>query len=115
VNKTSIAMAEHYAWGDGCDGWILLDGDDLTVIEECVPAGKSETRHRHASARQFFYVLRGEATLEIDGNVHVLDAGEGIHVPAGAAHQLRNAGPVDVRFLVVSSPDSHGDRSEAPA
>ena len=41
MNKISIDSAEHYAWGDGCDGWILLDGDDLTVVEECVPAGKS--------------------------------------------------------------------------
>ena len=114
MSKTSIATAEHYAWGDGCDGWLLLDGDDLTVIEECVPSGKSETRHRHASARQFFYVLSGEASLEIEGQQHVLRAREGIHVPAGAAHQLRNAGAADVRFLVVSSPNSHGDRSEAP-
>jgi uncharacterized cupin superfamily protein len=115
MNKTSIATAEHYAWGDGCDGWLLLDGDDLTVIEECVPSGRSETRHRHASARQFFYVLSGQADLEIDRHVHALRAGEGIHVAAGAAHQLRNSSDADVRFLVVSSPNSHGDRSEAPA
>jgi len=111
MNKISIGSAEHYAWGDGCDGWILLDGDDLTVVEECVPAGKSEARQRHAAARQFFYVLHGEATLEIDGRVHALSAREGMHVPHGVAHQLRNAGNTDVRFLVVSSPD----RGQAPA
>ena len=115
MNKISTATAEHYSWGQDCDGWLLLDGDDLTVIEECVPAGGCETRHRHAAARQFFYVLSGEATLEVEGVVHRLARGEGLHVPPGAAHQLRNESTDALRFLVVSSPDSHGDRSEAPA
>jgi mannose-6-phosphate isomerase-like protein (cupin superfamily) len=115
MNKISTATAEHYTWGDDCDGWFLLDRDDLTVIEECVPPGRSEGRHRHAAARQFFYVLRGAATLEVDGVVHSLAVGEGLHVPPGAAHQLRNDSFEEVRFLVVSAPDSHGDRSEAPA
>jgi len=115
MSKISIANAQHYAWGEACDGWFLLEGDELSVIEERVPPGMAETRHRHAMSRQFFYVLDGEATLEVDGEVHVLRAGEGLHVSPGAAHQLRNDGAGDTRFLVVSAPKSHGDRSEAPA
>ena len=115
MNKISIDSAEHYAWGEGCDGWILLDGDDLTVVEECVPAGKSEARQRHAAASEFFYVLQGEATLEVDGHVHVLGARKGMHVPPGVAHQLRNTGDTDVRFLVVSSPDNDSNRRRTPA
>jgi quercetin dioxygenase-like cupin family protein len=113
--KTSIATAEHYSWGGTCDGWFLLAGDDLTVIEECVPPGCSEARHRHAVARQFFYVLSGKATLEVEGQVQTLAPGEGLHVPPGASHQLRNEGSDALRFLVVSSPNSHGDRVETPA
>jgi mannose-6-phosphate isomerase-like protein (cupin superfamily) len=36
-------------------------------------------------------------------------------VPPGAAHELRNAGAVELRLLVVSAPRSHGDREDAPA
>ena len=115
MNKISTASAEHYSWGQDCVGWLLLDGDDLTVVEECVPSGGCETRHRHATARQFFYVLAGEATLEVEGVAHRLASGEGLHVPPGASHQLRNEGTEPLRFLVASSPDSHGDRSESPA
>ena len=114
MSKVSIANAQHYAWGQACDGWFLLEGEDLSVIEERVPPGMAETRHRHAMSRQFFYVLDGEATLEVDGQIHVLQVGEGLLVPPGAAHQLRNAGDGDTRFLVVSAPKSHGDRSDAP-
>jgi len=115
MSPTSRANARHYLWGGACDGWHLLEGEDLSVIEERVPPGSAEARHRHCKARQFFYSLAGEATLEVDGVVHVLNPGEGLHIPPGAAHQLRNAGSVDARFLVISAPPSHGDREDAPA
>lgn len=115
MGKTSTTTARHYTWGQACDGWHLLEGEDLSVIEERVPPGAAEVRHRHQRSRQFFYVLAGEATLEVDGAVHRLAPGEGLHVPPGAAHQLRNETGGDLRFIVISSPRSHGDRTEVPA
>jgi mannose-6-phosphate isomerase-like protein (cupin superfamily) len=56
----SIENAEHYTWGDVCDGWHLLKRDDMSVIQECVPVGAAEIMHYHNRARQFFYVLQGE-------------------------------------------------------
>jgi mannose-6-phosphate isomerase-like protein (cupin superfamily) len=110
MNPVSVRNAEHYAWGKRCDGWHLLAGGDLSVIEERMPPGTAEQYHRHTHARQFFYLLEGEAVLEVDGAVHRLHRGEGLHVPPGAAHQMRNESAADVRFLVVSAPKSHGDR-----
>lgn len=114
MSTTSIANAEHYVWGDACDGWHLLKGDDLSVIQERMPPGASESRHRHFHARQFFYVLAGTATMEMEGQVRLLKTGEGLHVPPGAAHQMRNESDDELHFLVVSSPRSHGDREPAP-
>ncbi|MCC4591826.1 cupin domain-containing protein [Xanthomonas campestris pv. cannae] len=113
MSTVNIASARHYVWGGNCDGWHLLDMADLSVIEERMPPGTAEARHRHLRARQFFRVLEGEAALEMEGVVHVLHAGDGLHVPPGAAHQLRNASNADVRFLVISAPHSHGDREPA--
>lgn len=110
----SSANAEHYSWGQACDGWHLLATNDLSVIEERMPPGSFEQRHRHAHARQFFYVLEGEATMELEGSVHRLHRGDGLHVPPGSAHQMRNDSASDVRFVVVSAPRSHGDRIAAP-
>lgn len=115
MDPVSHACAEHYTWGQGCDGWHLLKGDDLSVIEERMPPGTEELRHRHARSRQFFYVLAGEAELELEGRAHRLGAGQGLHVPPGLAHQMRNRSAADVRFLVVSAPRAHGDREAAPA
>src|SRR6185295_2037498 len=48
--------ADHYTWGDGCDGWRLLDCADLTVTEERMPPGESEINHSHGRSRQLFFV-----------------------------------------------------------
>jgi quercetin dioxygenase-like cupin family protein len=82
----------------------------LSVIEERMPPGAHEVRHRHAYARQFFYVLSGTLTMEVDGTRHRLDARTGLELPPGAAHQAINDSNADVQFLVVSTPPSHGDR-----
>lgn len=111
---TSRDSAEHYGWGDCCDGWYLVKNDRLNVIQERMPPGSSETRHRHRKAQQFFYVLNGEAALDLDGRVLVLHAAEGALVPAGAAHRMQNRSGRDLEFLVTSEPPSHGDREEAP-
>ncbi len=108
------AAAEHYKWGgvngDECDGWHLVRTAELSVIEESMPAGASETRHHHVRARQFFYVLAGELTLEVDGSEVALRAGEGVEVGPGVVHQAINRSGAAVRFLVTSQPPSHGDR-----
>ena len=61
----SSENAEHYTWGGVCDGWHLLKSSNLSVIQERVPPGAAEVNHYHKKAHQFFYVLSGEATIEI--------------------------------------------------
>ncbi|MBT9331410.1 cupin domain-containing protein [Paracidobacterium acidisoli] len=109
------AEANHYTWGEVCDGWRLAHTQGLSVIEERMPPGSSEQRHFHTHARQFFYVLEGELALELEGRVHVLGAGQGIEIAPGERHQAQNpaASGAEVRFLVISSPMSQGDRTPA--
>lgn len=108
----SIDNAEHYVWGEQCDGYHLVRSEALSVIQERVPPGGREVRHRHQHAEQFFYILSGVATLELDGTRHQLTRGQGLHVPAGLPHQLSNEADEDLHFIVTSTPPSHGDRVE---
>lgn len=78
----SIETAEHYAWGDGCDGWHLVRAPGLSVIQERMPPGTREARHRHGQARQFFYVLAGALRIEHAGKEERLVAGQRLEVPA---------------------------------
>jgi mannose-6-phosphate isomerase-like protein (cupin superfamily) len=106
----SPQTAEHYQWGDSCDGWHLVRTTDLSIIEELMPPGTSEVRHLHLRSRQFFYVLEGELTIDVEQNSFVLQAGAGIEVSPGQQHQAFNRSSNPTRLLVTSQPPSHGDR-----
>ncbi len=112
---TSRANAEHYIWGNGCDGWHLLKHQDLSVIQERVPPGRGEIRPFHSRARQYFLVFKGLATLEFDDGSVTFGSGEGVHVPPGVNHRFVNAGPDVVEFLVISTPSTQGDRTNIEA
>lgn len=102
--------AEHYLWGEGCDGWHLAKTANLSVIQELVPPGCEEVAHFHNKAEQFFYVLSGIATMQVDGEAHLLHPSQGLHIAAGTPHQLRNLHDENLSFMVISTPPSHGDR-----
>lgn len=106
----SIDTAEHYKWGDVCDGWHLVKGGELSVIQERVPAGGAEVMHYHKSARQFFYILNGEGTMVFEDREVVLQKGEGIEIAPQTKHQFRNQSPAVLEFLVISVPPTRGDR-----
>jgi mannose-6-phosphate isomerase-like protein (cupin superfamily) len=106
----SIKNAEHYVWGEHCDGWHLLKRDDMSIIQERVPAGGAEVMHYHERARQFFYILEGKAEMIIEDQVVILKKGQGIEIAPNRKHQFRNQSTTDVHFLVISVPPTHGDR-----
>lgn len=108
------ANSEHYVWAEVCDGCRILDEQDLSVIEERMPPGTSEARHVHGRANQLFYVLQGTLTIEVEGDVVHLSAGDACNVKPGQKHQAHNASSEPVRFLVISAPTTRGDREPAP-
>jgi quercetin dioxygenase-like cupin family protein len=107
INKDT---ARHYLWGEGCDGWDLLMAEGLNIIQERMPPGTSEVRHYHQSARQFFFVLSGTVTVEINGQREVLQQHQGIEVLPGIPHQVFNESENDVEFLLIAHPPIRGDR-----
>jgi mannose-6-phosphate isomerase-like protein (cupin superfamily) len=105
--------AEHYTWGDGCDGWHLVKQAALSIIHESMPPGTAEVRHYHERAQQFFFVLSGEATLEINQERQIIQPFQGVEVPPGVPHQIFNCSGADLEFLVISQPTTRGDRVSA--
>ena len=119
MKVVSTNDAEHYTWPSTisailCDAWHLHRSGALSVIEERMPPGAAEQRHLHSHTTQFFYVLAGELTIELDGVEHRLSRCTGLTVSAQSPHQVFNRGSVDARFLVISQPPSHGDRVAVP-
>lgn len=107
---TSVDNAEHYIWGDNCEGWYLLKSKKLSVIQEKIPPGKSEQLHLHVNSQQVFYILSGIATFEIQGHNALVHAMESVHIPPGTQHSISNFHKDDLILLVISEPESHNDR-----
>ena len=107
----SRETAEHYTWGDSCDGWRLLSRDDLSVIEERVPPGRGEVAHFHTRARQVFYVLAGRITIDLPTESVVVAVGESLEVEPSVTHRVHNPFDTDAIFLVISAPSTLGDRT----
>lgn len=112
--KKTKKNSECYSWGTGCEGWHLVQSEDLSMIEELMPPLTEEQEHYHNCAQQFFYILEGVATFEVAGKVMDVAAGEGIYIPPRSKHQIRNEQAIDLKFLVVSQPSTRGDRVNIP-
>src|SRR5438270_13408753 len=110
IKTVNRDQAEHYRWGDNCDGWHLVKNEMLSVIEERMPPGTSEVFHHHRRAQQFFFVLSGRAEMDVGGETVAINTGEGVHIRPELVHRIRNSSLEYLHFLVISQPPSHGDR-----
>ena len=110
MKKINREMTKHYNWKEVCDGWHLVERDDLSVITEKMPPHTAEDMHYHEKSRQFFYILSGQAVMRFADRDEIINIGEGIEIAPREAHQMTNTSNSDIEFLVVSMPKSHGDK-----
>ena len=101
---------KHYQWGADCDGWSLVDEESLSVKQELMPAGTSELKHYHQKAQQFFFILKGTATFEIEGTTIQVNGGEGLQIEAGRKHRILNESKEELEFILFSQPSTKYDR-----
>lgn len=102
---------KHYKWASDCDGWNLVDEASLSVKQELMPSGTKELKHRHQSVQQFFYILKGKATFEIEDSIIEINEGEGLHIEAGKKHRILNGSNEDLEFILCSQPSVKNDRT----
>ncbi|CAN5724462.1 hypothetical protein BH10BAC2_BH10BAC2_42600 [soil metagenome] len=101
---------EHYQWGNGCDGWVLVDTDTLSVKQERMPPQTAEALHYHEKAQQFFFIQKGIATFEVENERFTVQAGLGFHIKAGSKHRIINNTAEDIEFILSSQPSTNTDR-----
>ncbi len=75
-----------------------------------MPPGTSEVKHYHNKSRQFFFILSGVAAIQTDKEKIILKEYEGIEILPGTPHKIANDSTKQLNFIVVSQPESHGDR-----
>ena len=81
---------------------------DGTTGDVGVPAGAGTDRHYHKASEEFYFMLEGEAQMEIDGETCSVGPGDGILIPPGAWHQI--IAKSRARFLCCCAPPyDHAD------
>jgi transcriptional regulator with XRE-family HTH domain len=55
-------------------------------------------------AEECSVVLRGQVQVELDGEVHLLDAGDSITIHSDIPHRFTNPGATDAEIMMVMSP-----------
>lgn len=63
--------------------------------------------HRHSREDEWFYVLDGEITLEIDGSRTILHSGDSAYSPRGTAHAYQNFGNTTAEIMTLVTPGSN--------
>jgi mannose-6-phosphate isomerase-like protein (cupin superfamily) len=94
------------------DGSIIreyLHTPSQSLAEASLEPGQSTERHYHRRSEEIYLIVAGGGTMELDGDVRHVAAGDAILIPPGAWHTLA-AGSVGVRLLCCCVPPySHED------
>jgi mannose-6-phosphate isomerase-like protein (cupin superfamily) len=74
----------------------------VSLVE--VSAGGEIVPHSHDQAHETAYIVDGIAVLTLPSGEHALKSGDGVTVPPGTTHSLRNTGDGPCRILAVHMP-----------
>ena len=85
-------------WGEY---WVLADTPEYKVKRLDVIPGTRLSYQRHARRSEHWFIVRGHATVTLDGSDHELEQGQSIDIPQGSAHRIANPGPGLLSFVEV--------------
>nr|VFK12819.1 MAG: Mannose-6-phosphate isomerase, cupin superfamily [Candidatus Kentron sp. LPFa] len=65
-------------------------------------------RHYHKKTTEYYYVLHGEGSIYLDGEIHAIEKGDLVTIPPGTVHNaIERDGPLEV--MVVEVPPAIDD------
>jgi quercetin dioxygenase-like cupin family protein len=79
-------------------------GGALTIEEWGLPPGQMIPPHTHSREDECSFVLEGELTCEVGGEIVVAPVGSYVLKPRGVPHALCNTGTGPVRVLEILTP-----------
>jgi mannose-6-phosphate isomerase-like protein (cupin superfamily) len=109
VEIRAYDRAEPFTTKDGSTIRELMRAANQSLAEATLEPGQQTERHYHAASEELYYIVEGEAEMEIDNEHARVGPGDAILIPPGAWHQI-TAGGGEVRFLCCCAPGyQHAD------
>lgn len=95
-------------WAMGSLFELALDAADtggtIGLAQVTQPPGIATPLHRHTHEAEVFHVLDGTLDYEAGGQLHHLDVGSTMYLPATVPHRFRITGDAPARLLVITVP-----------
>jgi quercetin dioxygenase-like cupin family protein len=92
----------------GAEMLAKLTNDDtdgtVAIFQQTVSSMSGPPLHRDSREDEWFYVLVGQITTQVDGQQTILRAGGSAFAPRGTAHTFQNFGPATAWMLVIVTP-----------
>lgn len=88
---------------------VLDEGAGYKVKRIEVLPGKRLSYQKHARRAEHWFIVQGVAKVTLDGREVILNAGEYVDIPVGAAHRIENPGEEKVIFVEVQRGDYLGE------
>jgi len=79
-------------------------GGRVAVIQHTAPHNSGSPLHVHHRENEWFYVLEGELTIWVDGQVIRAPEGSFVFGPQDTPHTFTVSSPEGARFLLVTEP-----------
>ncbi len=84
----------------------LLDAEEFIgkgrlFAHNIIPPGSSLGYHKHEGDFETYYILRGEATVNDNGVMKTVKAGDVVYTPPGESHSIENTGSQDLEIMAL--------------
>jgi mannose-6-phosphate isomerase-like protein (cupin superfamily) len=107
AEQTTTTHDVRYGPGGGVYRVAATAGATLNTIfafEAYEPPGGGPPLHIHHREEEFFYVLEGEITFYVGGQVIKAGVGQTAFIPRGVPHCFKNCSDAPARVLVLFTP-----------
>lgn len=88
---------------------VIYTGKHMQLVLMTLQVGEEIGMEVHDTHDQFFRIEAGTAEIEINGEKNTLSPDDAAIVPAGAQHNVKNAGSEVVKLYTIYAPPQHPD------
>lgn len=105
-----------------------FEEDGVDNVEVVVPNDVSEGRynvitanwnsdfrvpsHYHKTHSETFFVIAGQVEWTVEGETHVLNAGDALYIPPNSVHSIRVVGDQQMKSLMIYEPGGYEDQAD---
>jgi len=87
----------------------LLDNELCKVKQIIIKPGQSPSYQYHHKREEHWIIVQGHGELILDDKLYTVKAGDAIHIPLLAKHQIKNTDSQDLIFIEVQLGEYFGE------